>query len=256
MMKNFTSLFTKLTIMVMLSVLISGCASRKKVLMLQGLANQSATITNPGKTSYRLHKGDNLYIKVYSVDEKTSKFFQSDFPNLMNPTYLFLNSYTVDEKGYINISFIDKLLVEGLTVEESKNLIQKALNEYFKECTVAVKLVNFQVSVLGEVNNPGSFTIDREQVNLFQVLGLAGGPKDFSNLKKVVLVRQTDTGSQAQVLDITNLKILESEYFYLMPNDIIYVEPVKAKMAIYGSNTPYIVFSSITSVLLLLSILL
>lgn len=256
MMKNFTSLFTKLTIMVMLSVLITGCASRKKVLMLQGLAEQGATITNPGKTSYRLHKGDNLYIKVYSVDEKTSKFFQSDFPNLMNPTYLFLNSYTVDEKGYINISFIDKLLVEGLTVEESKNLIQKALNEYFKECTVAVKLVNFQVSVLGEVNNPGSFTIDKEQVNLFQALGLAGGPKDFSNLQKVILVRQTDNGSQAQVLDITNLKILESEYFYLMPNDIIYVEPVKAKMAIYGSNTPYIVFSSITSVLLLLSILL
>jgi polysaccharide export outer membrane protein len=242
--------------MVMLSVLISGCASRKKVLMLQGLADQSAIITNPGKTSYRLHKGDNLYIKVYSVDEKTSKFFQSDFPNLMNPTYLFLNSYTVDEKGYINISFIDKLLVEGLTVEESKNLIQKALNEYFKECTVSVKLVNFQVSVLGEVNNPGSFTIDREQVNLFQALGLAGGSKDFSNLKKVILVRQTDNGSQAQVLDITNLKILESEYFYLMPNDIIYVEPVKAKMSIYGSNTPYIVFSSITSVLLLLSILL
>jgi len=70
------------------------------------------------------------------------------------------------------------------------------------------------------------------------------------------LVRQTDAGSKAQVLDITNLAVLESEYFYLMPNDIIYVEPVKAKMAIYGSNTPYIVFSSITSALLLLSILL
>lgn len=237
-------------------MLISGCASRKKVLMLQDISEQSTSINNPGKASYHLQKGDNLYIKVYSVDEKTSKFFQSDFPNLMNPTYLFLNSYTIDEKGYINVSFIDKLKVEGLTVEEAKNNIQKALNEYFKECTVTVKLVNFQVSVLGEVNKPGTFTIDKEQINLFQALGLAGGPKDFSNLKKVILVRQTDAGSKAQVLDITNLAVLESEYFYLMPNDIIYVEPVKAKMAIYGSNTPYIVFSSITSALLLLSILL
>lgn len=224
--------------------------------MLQDISEQSTSINNPGKASYHLQKGDNLYIKVYSVDEKTSKFFQSDFPNLMNPTYLFLNSYTIDEKGYINVSFIDKLKVEGLTVEEAKNNIQKALNEYFKECTVTVKLVNFQVSVLGEVNKPGTFTIDKEQINLFQALGLAGGPKDFSNLKKVILVRQTDAGSKAQVLDITNLAVLESEYFYLMPNDIIYVEPVKAKMAIYGSNTPYIVFSSITSALLLLSILL
>jgi len=237
-------------------MLISGCASRKKILMLQDISEQSTSINNPGKASYHLQKGDNLYIKVYSVDEKTSKFFQSDFPNLMNPTYLFLNSYTIDEKGYINVSFIDKLKVEGLTVEEAKNNIQKALNEYFKECTVTVKLVNFQVSVLGEVNKQGTFTIDKEQINLFQALGLAGGPKDFSNLKKVILVRQTDAGSKAQVLDITNLAVLESEYFYLMPNDIIYVEPVKAKMAIYGSNTPYIVFSSITSALLLLSILL
>lgn len=223
--------------------------------MLQGISEQTASFNNPGKSSYRLHKGDNLYIKVYSVDEKTSKFFQSDFPNLMNPTYLFLNSYTIDESGYIHVSFIEKLLVEGLTIEESKNKIQKALNEYFKECTVAVKLVNFQVSVLGEVNSPGSYTIEKEQVNLFQALGLAGGAKDFSNLKRVTLVRQTDSGSQVQLLNLTNPKILESEFYYLMPNDIVYIEPVKAKMAIYGSNTPYIIFSTITSALLLFSIL-
>ncbi len=254
-MKNLSTHLSKLSIIILLALLMSGCASRKKVLMLQGISEQTASFNNPGKSSYRLHKGDNLYIKVYSVDEKTAKFFQSDFPNLMNPTYLFLNSYTIDESGYIHVSFIDKLLVEGLTIEASKALIQKALNEYFKECTVTVKLVNFQVSVLGEVNSPGSFTIDKEQVTLFQALGLAGGPKDFGNLKRVTLVRQTDTGSQVQVLDITNQKILESEYFYLLPNDIVYVEPVKAKMSIYGSNTPYIIFSTITSALLLLSIL-
>ena len=245
--------FLKLAIILfLLPVLFSGCASRKNILMLQGLTEQSVSYNNPGKSSYRLHKGDNLYIKVYSVDEKTSKFFQSDFPNLMNPTYLFLNSYTIDESGYIHISFIDKLLVEGLTIEEAKNFIQKALNEYFKECTVAVKLVNFQISVLGEVGSPGFFTIEREQVNLFQALGLAGGPREFSNLKRVKLVRQTDTGSKVQILDITSQKILESEYFYLMPNDIVYVEPVKAKTNI--GSSPYLAISSISLMLLIYSI--
>ncbi len=251
-MKNLNTLFLKLAIIILLPALISGCASRKKILMLQGISENSASFNNPGKSSYKLHKGDNLYIKVYSVDEKTSKFFQSDFPNLMNPTYLFLNSYTIDESGYIHVSFINKLLVEGLTIEESKNLIQKALNEYFKECTVAVKLVNFQVSVLGEVNNPGSYTIEKEQVNLFQALGLAGGPKEFSNLMKVTLVRQTDTGSQVQVLDLTNQKILESEYYYLMPNDIVYIEPVKAKTNI--GSSPYLLVSTLSLVLLALNI--
>ena len=247
-MKNLNTLFLKLAIIILLPALISGCASRKKILMLQGISEKTASFNNPGKSSYKLHKGDNLYIKVYSVDEKTSKFFQSDFPNLMNPTYLFLNSYTIDESGYIHVSFINKLLVEGLTIEESKNLIQKALNEYFKECTVTVKLVNFQVSVLGEVNNPGSYTIEKEQVNLFQALGLAGGPKEFSNLMKVTLVRQTDTGSQVQVLDLTNQKILESEYYYLMPNDIVYIEPVKAKTNI--GSSPYLLISTLSLVLL------
>ena len=240
----------------MLPALISGCASRKNILMLQGISEQTASFNNPGKSSYKLHKGDNLYIKVYSVDEKTSKFFQSDFPNLMNPTYLFLNSFTIDASGYIHVSFIDKLLVEGLTIEEAKGIIQKALNEYFKESTVVVKLANFQVSVLGEVNSPGSFTIEKEQVNLFQALGLAGGAREFGNLRKVTLVRQTDTGSEVHILNLTQQNILESEFFYLMPNDIVYVEPVKAKIAIYGSSAPYIIFSTITTALLTLSLLL
>jgi polysaccharide export outer membrane protein len=224
--------------------------------MLQDVAKSSASFNNSGKTSYKLHKGDNLYIKVYSVDEKTAKFFQSDLPNLMNSTYLFLNSYTIDEEGYINVSFIDKLKVEGLTIEDARNKIQKTLNEYFKEATVVVKLINFQVSVLGEVNSPGSFTIDKEQVNLFQALGYAGGVKDFANVKKVKLVRQVDNGSEVHVLDLSNPQILESDYFYLMPNDIIYIEPVGAKSRIYGSNTPYIVFSSLSTILLFLNLLL
>jgi len=253
-MKKLTASILKLAIVLMLPALITGCASRKNILMLQGLSEQSATYNNAGKSSYKLHKGDNLYIKVYSVDEKTAKFFQSDLPNLMNPTYLFLNSYTIDESGYIHVSFIDKLLVEGLSIEEAKNLIQKALNEYFKECTVIVKLVNFQVSVIGEVNNPGSFTIDKEQLNLFQALGLAGGAKEFSNLRKVILVRQTDTGSQVQKLDLTSQKILESEFYYMMPNDIVYVEPVKAKTNI--GSSPYLLISTLSLALLALNIFL
>ncbi|RPH33464.1 MAG: hypothetical protein EHM93_04980 [Bacteroidales bacterium] len=253
-MKKLATTILKMVFVMMLPALLTGCASRKNILMLQGLSEQTATFTNAGKSSYKLHKGDNLYIKVYSVDEKTSKFFQSDLPNLMNPTYLFLNSYTIDEGGFIHVSFIDKLQVEGLTIEQSKVLIQKALNEYFKECTVVVKLVNFQVSVLGEVNSPGTYTVEKEEVNLFQALGRAGGARDFSNLRRVILVRQTDNGSKVQVLDMTKQSILESEFFYLMPNDIVYIEPVKAKTSI--GSSPYLLISTLSLALLALNIFL
>ena len=212
-------------------ILFSSCISQNKVKLLQERTAKAATyeFNNSKNTAYRLDVGDHLYIEVYSVDPKTSKFFQTDFPDLMNPTYLYLKSYSVDESGYINFSFVNKMLVKGLTVEEVKEQLQKTLNEYFKESTVIVKLVNFEVSVIGEVNNAGSFTVYRDQINLFQAVGLAGGFKEFGNPKNVKLVRQSQTGSSMVQLDLSNNKILESPYFYLQPNDIIYVEPLNAK---------------------------
>lgn len=216
-------------------LLVSSCISQNKVkLMQESVAKQASTeFANNKSTTYRLQSGDHLYIEVYSVDPKTSKFFQTDFPDLMNPTYLYLKSYSVDEFGYINFSFVDKMYVKGLTVPEVKEQIQKTLNEYFKESTVVVKLVNFEVSVIGEVNEPGSFTIYRDQINLFQAIGLAGGFKEFGNPKRVKLVRQTQTGSTTVELDLSKDKILESPYFYMQPNDVVYVEPLNAKSWAY-----------------------
>src|SRR3989304_2836358 len=156
---------------------LSSCISQNRIKLLQEMNSKSITseFANDKNTSYRLQVGDHLYIEVYSVDPKTSKFFQTDFPDLMNPTSLYLKSYSVEEFGYINFSFVDKMYVKGLTVAEVKEQIQKTLNEYFKESTAVVKLVNFEVSVIGEVNDPGRFTIYRDPINLFTAVGLAGG---------------------------------------------------------------------------------
>lgn len=222
-------------LMLILGILFTSCISQNKVKLLQDNAGKDAVseFANSKNTSYRLQAGDHLYIEVYSVDPKTSKFFQTDFPDLMNPTYLYLKSYSVDEFGYINFSFVDKMLVKGLTVAEVKDQIQKTLNEYFKESTAVVKLVNFEVAVIGEVNDPGSFTVYRDQLSLFQAIGLAGGLKEFGNPKKVKLVRQSQTGSSTMILDLTDSKVLESPYFYLQPNDIVYIEPLNAKSWAY-----------------------
>src|SRR5512145_2144382 len=163
-------------ILLITGILFTSCISQNKVKLLQErTAREAATeFANNKSTTYRLQAGDHLYIEVYSVDPKTSKFFQTDFPDLMNPTYLYLKSFSVDEAGYINFSFVNKMYVKGLTIAEVKDQIQSTLNEYFKESTAVVKLVNFEVSVIGEVNSPGSFTIYRDQLNIFQAIGLAG----------------------------------------------------------------------------------
>jgi polysaccharide export outer membrane protein len=223
-----------------IALLASSCISQKKVMLLQNHNAKEAqtSFENKKKTSYQIQSGDHLYIRVYSLDPKTSKFFQSDLPTLMNPTYLYLNSYMVDPDGYINFSFIDKLFVKGMTLDEVQKKIQTTLNEYFKETTVTIKLVNFQIAILGEVSSPGNFTIDKDQINLLQAIAMAGGVKEFGNVKNVTLVRQTLKGSEMFHLNLSDNKILESDYFYLMPNDIVYVEPMKAKSWAF-SQFPY-----------------
>ena len=229
---------------IILFLLAASCISPKRNMLLQDKTNEiTSSFENKKQATYKVQSGDHLYIRIYSVDPKTSKLFQTDFPALMNPTYLYLNSYVVDGEGYISFSFVDKLFVRGLTIEEVKSLVQKTLNEFFKETIVAVRLVNFQVAVLGEVNTPGNFTIDKDQINIFQAIGLAGGLKEYANAKKIKLVRQTLKGADLFTVDLTDKEFLQSENFYLMPNDIIYVQPMKAKAYLY-TQFPYAVIIS------------
>jgi polysaccharide biosynthesis/export protein len=240
-----------LSVIIIISTLFS-CVSQKNVKLIQERTNKEYTsqFANAKATSYRIQTGDQIYIRVYSTDPKTSKFFQADFPYLMNSTYQYLNTFVVDEFGYITVSFIEKLYVKGLSVPEVQKAIQTQLNQYFKDATAFVKLVNFQVGVLGEVQSPGNFTVEQDQINIFQAIGLAGGVTDFGNFKAVKLVRQVQNGSEVYVIDITDNKFLESPYFYLQPNDVIYIEPRKAKSWAY-SQFPYQTLVSFFTVVIL-----
>jgi polysaccharide export outer membrane protein len=245
------------TLFLLLGVfLMSSCVSMKNVRLLQGTAQEGpANFSHGQKPVYRLKTGDHLYIKVFSVDPKTSRYFQSDFPSLMNSSYIYLNSYPVDEEGYLHFSFIDKLMVRGLTVEEVKKKLQETLNEYFTESTIIVKLVNFRVSVLGEVKSPGTYTIDKDQVDIFQALGEAGGLTNFGNIRKITLVRQTNEGSDVHYLDLSRKDILASEFFYLMPDDVIYVEPRGSKPFVLETLPYGTVVSTLALVLSVFAIL-
>ena len=232
--------------------ILSSCVSQSKVKMVQERTAKEMTteFQNAKAITYRIQVGDNLYIRVNSIDPKTSKFFQTDFPYLMNATYQYLNTYVVDEFGYISFSFIDKIYVAGLTVPEIRKAIQQKLDEYFKEATVFIKLVNFQVGVLGEVNSPGNFTIEQDLINIYQALGLAGGITSYSNLKEVKLIRQTQSGSELHLLDLTDNKLMESPYYYMMPNDVLYIEPRGGKSWAY-EQFPYQTLAYLISILIL-----
>jgi polysaccharide export outer membrane protein len=244
--------------------LLSSCVSQKRIKYLQQKEEDTTTFFEARKTAeYKIQPKDNLYIRIMSLDERTNELFNSMAPSTSGAggsagygsqnASLYLTSYSVSEEGYIEFPILGKVFIKELTVEQTKNLLQQLVDEYIKEAVVIVKMVNYKITILGEAKTPGQIPIYQDKVNIFEAISMAGDLTDFANREKVILVRQVKGGSKTFYLDLNSNKILNSELYYLAPNDILYISPLRVKQ--YGFATfPYaLVFSSITLIITLLT---
>ena len=181
---------------------------------------------------------------------KQSSGYSNDY---VNDAAIYLNSYSVDDSGNITFPLVGKLFVKDLTLEQTKSLIQGMVSEYLKETTVVVKMVNFNITVVGEVKKPGEIKVYQDKINIFELLSLAGDLTDFANRAHVALIRQTKGGSRVVYLDLNSDKILSSPYYYLRPNDILYISPLGVKRWGFETFPWAIVFGAISTALLLIN---
>lgn len=243
-----------------LAVMVFSCVPQRKMLYLQHDNNQAsaAQFDNDRSLMYRLQPGDNLYIKVVSLDEKTANLFNplersGGAGGQLNDQSIYLNSYTVSQDGYIEFPLAGKILVQNLTTEEIKNAIQSVLDQYLKETVLIVKLVNFNITLLGEVRRPGQFKVYKPEINIFEAMAMAGDLTEFADRREVMLVRQTKTGSEIITIDLERAAVLSSDYYFLKPNDIIYIKPLKIKQFGFATFPYALIFSTISTALLLIN---
>ncbi len=177
----------------------------------------------------RIQPFDNLYIKVLSIDAETAAIFSNE--TMMNGQNINLNliSYTVNDKGIIDFPFVGEIDVNNLTLKEAKQKIEGELSQYLSNTSIIIKFVNSNITVLGEVKNQGEFPYFKEQINIFQAIGFAGGITDYGDKSKVTLIREDDDQIRYYLVDLTDKKVIETDYFYLQPNDILIVEPINTK---------------------------
>ncbi len=220
----------------MLILLASSCVSKKELVYLQN-PNFKPYVPTEIQTrfsAYQLQSNDVLSIKVLSVDPDMSNIFNIVNPNnafgVSEPGSMYLSGYTIDNEGFINLPTVGKLKVEGLTTSQTQELIQTNLNRYIMDATVVVKLLSFKISVLGEVRNPGYFYIYNEKANLLEGLSLAGDLTQGANRGSIKLIRQKEGKSEVVLLDLKDPNLVQSQYYYLMPNDVIYVEPLETEL--------------------------
>jgi len=261
-MKHYLSRFMKYLGSLSLFILImTSCVPQKKIKYLQKeqAKDTSSFYANKRDVDYKIQPKDNLYVRVFSLDEKAFIFFNkqsgtSSYNDYANDASIYLNSYSVTSEGYIDFPIVGRVFVKGLNVDQIKSMIQQLINEYLKETNVVVKVVNFRVTLVGEVSRPGEFTIYKDDINIFEALSLAGDMTEFANRNKVALIRQSKGGSKVHYLDLTSDTILKSDYYYLQPSDIIYVMPLGYKRWGLGSTFPWaIILASISTTLLLIN---
>ncbi len=257
-MKNSLHVFIKSGIKIfLLFILVSSCIPLKKTKYLQDIPKDDTSSFFASKAKeYKIKSGDNLYIRIMSLDEKTSRFFNpgsSGTIKYSDPASVYLYSYSVNELGNIQLPLIGEVMVRGLSVEDVKEMVQESVDEYLKETTVIVKLANFQITLLGEVNSPGPHWVFTSTINIFEAIALAGDLTNVGSRKNIKIIRSSDSGSKIYQIDITNKNILESELYYLEPFDIIYVDPVKGKNFIFEAFPYALIFATITTTLLIMS---
>jgi polysaccharide export outer membrane protein len=164
--------------------------------------------------------------------------------------------YLVDESGDINFPFVGKINVGSLTTSEASLKIQKALNEYVANTSVTVKFIDNKISVLGEVTNQGSYSFSQDKLNIYEALSLGGGLTRYGNRKNIILVRQEGEKIMHHKLDLSDSKIASKEFYYILPNDVIVVEPLKSVSTSYQNNTWSILLTTLSTAATIITIIL
>lgn len=234
------------------AVAFASCVPQKKMLYLKDAEmvaeNISKEYVNDRTVDYRLQPGDNLYIHVVNtIDERSAASINGDVRGyLSSDANIYLQTTTIDKEGCVEMPLVGKIEVKNLTVDEAKNKLQTAIDTYINGSMLVVKLASFNVTLLGEVSKPGMYKVYQSRINLFEAISLAGNMTNFAKKSDVKIIRQTNNGSEIVTVDMGQADVLSSPYYYLKPNDIIYVEPLKIKQWGFTAFPYSTVFSIVT----------
>ncbi len=187
--------------------------------------------------AYKLQKGDVLYISLTTDDEKLNKIFvpssgggtQVQQGQGVSGSMLYYIGFTIDENGEIEFPYLGKIKVSELEISRAKMAIEAQLKKYFKIFFLQVKVAEFKFSVLGYVNRPGQFFFQQNKVSIFEAISQAGDLQGMAKKVEIQLYRQYPEGIKMHVIDLTDRSILNSPLFYIQPNDLVYVLPLKAR---------------------------
>lgn len=218
----------------------SSCVSHKELISFneinlpedsseQILNNMNIRIQPEDLLRITVHSLDPLAVAPFNLEDQTSN--QQISSNQGTQQLELFSGYVVDQDGFIDFPVLGQIAVKGLTLEEVKRDILVLLQNYLRDPVVNIRYLNFKITMLGEVNLPGTIHLTNKRVTLLEALGMAEGLTHYANRTNVLIIREKDDVRTYQRLNLQGNEIFTSPYFYLQQNDVIYVEPLKARVA-------------------------
>ena len=244
-------------LIVLLAFALASCQSYKKVPYLQDAEVVLYGVQNEQLYDAKIMPKDLLTIVVSCTSPELAAPFNLTVANYTT-TQPALQQYLVDNEGKINFPVLGELHVGGLTKKGTEQMIVEKLKPYIKETPiVTVRMVNYKISVIGEVARPGTFTISNEKVNLLEALAMAGDMTVYGLRNDIKLIREDANGKQEIIpLDLNKAETILSPYYWLQQNDIVYVTPNKAKARNSDIGNSTSLWFSATSILISIASLL
>lgn len=214
------------------------CVPNKKIIYLQDTNNSTDTLYQVQPNDYRLQKGDLIGIDVKLATSNPALkelFAQSQNNRSMQAgvqgggDIYYMTGFVVDDSGFVDVPVIGKVLVEGKNIFETDNAIQAAFDAYLDNVFITVRFGGLRYSVLGEVRKPGKFVVLQNRMTIFEALANAGDLTDIAKRQEVRVIRQYPQGTQIHTINLLDEKLISSPLYYVQPNDVIYVEPLKIR---------------------------
>jgi polysaccharide export outer membrane protein len=253
---------------ILLTLFIFSCVSNKKILYLQeetdlyGPAPKDSVLRTYEiePFEYHLQHEDVLSIQISSLTPKEYDFFSQGLPQGQGNTSSMrggsgaIHGYLIDKNGEIEFPVVGKVKFAGLTIYEAENMVQEMASEYLEEPVVKVRLLNFRFTVIAEVRGETINTYNN-RLSMMEAIGLAGGLGELADLRNVKVVRQYEDVAKVHYVDLLEENYIESPFYYVHPNDVIIVPPLKQRTFrnYFGENLGLIV-SSLSLLLLVLNL--
>jgi polysaccharide export outer membrane protein len=229
---------------------------------LQSEENNQDSVFLYERIDYKLQVNDIIDVKIVSLDEDVNKLFNSNSAasssaaqtaNLGDLYYI--TGYNIDDSGYVYLPIIGKVNVLNKTLSEASKEIDTHVYKYFSKYYLVVKLGGIRFSAIGEFNRPGKYTILQNQATIFEAIALAGDLAMVASRGDVKIIRQYPEGTKIHTINLLDKKLIQTPYYFIQPNDVIYVEPLPQKswgVGVNAAQSTALIMSLISSTLLII----